>query len=78
MKCEYLETKRLKLRKLVPEVFTYIFENEPDEGIKSFLGISTDQELDEEKHKYLKGLTTYNKSFLNFQLIYLLLYNFLY
>ena len=69
MEFEYINTPRLKLLKLTPEVYKYIFNNYTNEELKSFLGLSTDEELLFEKLKYSKGITTYNYSFTNFQLI---------
>jgi [ribosomal protein S5]-alanine N-acetyltransferase len=69
MTFEILETARLKLRKLTPEVFDYIFTNYINEELKSFLGLNADQELEKERDKHQKGLATYNRSFLYFQLI---------
>jgi [ribosomal protein S5]-alanine N-acetyltransferase len=69
MTFEILETERLKLRKLTPEVFDYVFANYSNEELKSFLGLNADQELEKERDKHQKGLATYNRSFLYFQLI---------
>ncbi|ANE51960.1 GNAT family N-acetyltransferase [Flavisolibacter tropicus] len=69
MTFEILETSRLKLRKLTPEVFDFVFTNYTNEELKTFFGLSTEQELEKERIKHEKGLATYNKSFLYFQLI---------
>lgn len=69
MHFETLLTERLKLRKLTPEVFTYVFENFSDYEIKTFFDINSDLELKKEKEKYKKGISTFNKTFLYFQLI---------
>jgi [ribosomal protein S5]-alanine N-acetyltransferase len=69
MTFEILETNRLKLRKLTPAVLDFVFTNYTNEELKSFLGLSSDLELKKEREKHQKGLTTYNKSFLYFQLI---------
>lgn len=69
MQFEILLTDRLKLRKLTPDVFTYVFENFSDDEIKIFFDINSDPELKKEKEKYEKGISTFNRSFLYFQLI---------
>ncbi len=69
MNFDLLETQNLNLRKLTPETYTYIFQQLNDEELKTFLGLSTAEELDKEKDKFNKGITTYNRSFLNFQII---------
>jgi ribosomal-protein-alanine N-acetyltransferase len=68
MEFEILTTERLRLRKITPEVYRYIFENYTAEEITGFLGI-TSVEFDAEKEKFEKGLTTFNRSFTYFQLI---------
>lgn len=41
MQFERLLTERLKLRKLTPEVFTYVFENFSNDEIKIFFDINS-------------------------------------
>ncbi len=68
MKFEELNTERLILRKFVPETYDYIYAHYSDEALMGFLGI--DQEaLEKEKQKYARGMSTYNRSFLNFLMI---------
>lgn len=69
MNFELLETQHLILRKLTPETYNYIFQEYNDNELKAFLGFTTDEELDKEKDKFSKGIATYNRSFVNFQLI---------
>lgn len=69
MTFEILETQRLRLRKLTPEVFDYIFNNYSEEQICAFLGLRSEQEFLREHEKYWEGLSTYNRSFLYFQLL---------
>lgn len=64
-----IETERLLLRKLTPETYQYIFEQYSDLEQLEFLGIGTFEKLKEEKEKFTKGITTYNKSTLVFQLL---------
>ncbi|MBB6498044.1 GNAT family N-acetyltransferase [Pedobacter cryoconitis] len=69
MEFEILTTERLKLRKLTPEVFAYVFKNYTDKELMEFFGIATATELEDEKIKFEKGISTYDKSFVYFQLI---------
>ncbi len=69
MTFEIVETKRLHLRKLTPEVYEYIFMNYSKKEIKAFLGIVSEEEFEKISDKYEKGMATYNKSFVNFLLI---------
>lgn len=68
-KTNFLETERLTLRELNPEVFQHLFTKCSDDEIKTFLNLKTAEELEIEKEKFQKGFTTFNKSFCNFQLI---------
>jgi [ribosomal protein S5]-alanine N-acetyltransferase len=69
MTFEILTTERLLLRKLSPETFDYIYANYSNEQLIDFLGLENEDQLATEKNKFEKGLTTYNKSFLYFQLL---------
>ena len=69
MKFEELVTKRLKLRKLSPEVIKYVFENLSTDDLKKFFCFNNEEELNKEKEKLEKGLSTFNRTFLYFQLI---------
>jgi ribosomal-protein-alanine N-acetyltransferase len=66
---EVITTERLKLRKLTQEVYDDLFDNYSKENIKFFLGIDSDAGFEKEKEKYEKGLSTFNKSFIIFQLL---------
>ena len=63
-----LHTKRLNLRLVTPEVYESVFQLS-DVGIMEFLGLTTMEELSEEKKRFESGLKTFNKTFLYFQLI---------
>lgn len=65
---EELKTERLVLRKLTPETYRYIYENYSDEQVMNFLALKSSHELNKEKDKYTQGLSTYNRSFVNFKL----------
>ena len=65
----YLETKRLKLRLLTPELNSAVFAQGDKKAIMQFFGITTDEEYQVEKEKFDEGLTSYKKSFLLFHLL---------
>lgn len=69
MEFEYLETSRVKLRKLDQQVFDFIFTIYSDEQLMNFLGLKTQDELELEKIRYKKGFSTHSITFTNFQLI---------
>lgn len=69
MEFEVLTTERLFLRKLTPEVFTYLFENYSKDEIKNQLGLTTEEEFIKEKEKLQGGYTTYDRTILSFLLI---------
>ncbi len=69
MHFEILHTEHLSLRKITPEVFDYIYKAFSAEAQMDFLGLPTREALEKEKEKYRKGLSTFNKSFLYFQVI---------
>lgn len=69
MDFEYLYTSRLKLRKVTPEVYRYVFNNYSLEQLKLFWGAKDDDEIEKLRSRMDKGLTTFNKSFLYFYLI---------
>ncbi|MEJ8801591.1 GNAT family N-acetyltransferase [Pontibacter sp. H249] len=61
-----LETKRMHLRLMSPEIYGHVLASYSDQEIKSYFGFTTDQELATEKENYRKGYTTYFISFANF------------
>lgn len=69
MQFEFIGTERLLLRKITPDVYTYVFENLPEAEIISFLGIDSPAMHDREYRKYKYGLRTFNRDLLTFQLI---------
>jgi len=69
MEFELLETERLFLRKLTPEVYDYIYSNYTDEECMLHLGLSSHEELEKEKERYEKGLSAYDRTFVIFQLV---------
>jgi ribosomal-protein-alanine N-acetyltransferase len=64
-----LYTEQLLLRVLTPEVYRLVFTTYTDEEIKAFFGLASDEALLQEKEKYSRGMTTWNRSFRFFQLI---------
>jgi ribosomal-protein-alanine N-acetyltransferase len=64
-----METERLWLRELCPEILENLFSTATDEEIIDFLGLRSLKELEVEKEKMKKGVVTFNRSFKNFQLI---------
>lgn len=69
MEFETLETPRLILRKITPEVHTYVHTHFSEDDIKSFFAVSTDEAFERERKMFTDGLTTFNKSFLWFHLL---------
>jgi len=64
-----LETDRLYLKELTPELYDYIFENRSDEEIMTYLGSPTVADFELEKKKYIKGLTSFYLSFKAFMMV---------
>jgi len=54
---------------MTPDVYRHAFENLPDDALKFFFGLNADEELQQKKNTWVNGLTTFNKSFLYFQLL---------
>ncbi len=69
MDFEQFNTQRLILRKLDPPTLSHVHETMDNDTLKDFLGLKSDAELRLEKSKYKKGLSTYNRKFLYFQLL---------
>ncbi|HEY4800579.1 MAG TPA: GNAT family protein [Bacteroidia bacterium] len=69
MKFEEIKTRRLILRKLTPEVYKFVFENLSEEELVEFFGLDSSADLFTEENRYRKGLATFNKSVLIFQLV---------
>lgn len=69
MEVNSLTTERLVLRELSPAVYDFAFNNYNDQQKMEFFGFKTEDELTEEKRRYTKGFTTFNKEFLMFHII---------
>ncbi|MES2560349.1 MAG: GNAT family protein [Bacteroidota bacterium] len=63
-----IETKRLLLKAFTQEVYQQAFTNLTDTELKELFGHANDEELAKEKDRFDKGLTSFNKSFLYFQI----------
>jgi ribosomal-protein-alanine N-acetyltransferase len=66
---ETIETERLVLRKLTPSTYRQMFETLSEAEIMNLLDLVDEEALHKEKQKYENGLSTYNRSFVNFQII---------
>jgi ribosomal-protein-alanine N-acetyltransferase len=69
MQFELLETERLHLRKVTPAEYTYVFDTYDDNALQHFFGHATTDDVKKEGERFRKGLTTFNKTFLLFQLL---------
>ena len=69
MTFELLETPRLQLRMLTPEVYDHVFARYTQEEVMIFFGHSSEEQYNNERWRYQNGLRTFNKSFLMFHLI---------
>lgn len=69
MHFEILTTPRLHLRRLTPEAYKFVFGTYSEEQLRAFFGHNTAEEMTKERLRFENGLTTFNKSFSNFQLI---------
>ena len=63
-----IETNRLLLQKLSPEIMNQIFKENNDEEIKNILGYS-EEEFVRQKKIYEKGYESYNQTMMNFQIV---------
>ncbi len=68
MDFEYIETERLRLRKLTDELYELILTTQPDETIMDLLCIEA-KDVEKEKQKAVRGFGMFNKALLLFQLI---------
>jgi [ribosomal protein S5]-alanine N-acetyltransferase len=63
-----IETPRMRLRALTPEVYREVFTTYSAKELEQFFGC-TGEALEEERKKFTAGLSMYRKSILIFQLI---------
>ncbi|MBB6611184.1 GNAT family N-acetyltransferase [Pontibacter sp. Tf4] len=64
-----LETDRLYLRELSPEVYQHLFTEFNNSRIAEYLGFTTSKEVDTEREKYAKGMVTYYATFKAFHIL---------
>lgn len=69
MEFETIQTERLILRKITPEVHRYVHRTFTEEALREFFAITSEEGFIREKKMYTDGLTTFNKSFLWFHLL---------
>jgi ribosomal-protein-alanine N-acetyltransferase len=67
---EILSTGRLQLRKLDPLAMRYLFENYDGAELREKLGAYTDEAWIKEINRNEAGYTSFNRSFVNFQMIH--------
>jgi [ribosomal protein S5]-alanine N-acetyltransferase len=65
MEINSIETPRFTLRIVTPEVHNHVMANYSDDELMEFFGLD-EAGLDREKLRHAGGLTTFNKSFVNF------------
>lgn len=68
-KTRTLETPRLKLKELTPELWNYILTTLPDDEIATTMGMYQPGQVAMEKEKCRGGMTTYYISFKNYLMI---------
>lgn len=69
MQFELLETERLHLRKVTPAVYAFVFDNYNVTQLQQFFGHAAPEDVEKEGDRFRRGLTTFNKTFLLFQLL---------
>ena len=68
MQFSQITTDRLVLREISQGVMDFVYGKYSDRGLSQFFGYNYDQ-LKSERAKYKKGFSTFNRTFLYFQLI---------
>jgi ribosomal-protein-alanine N-acetyltransferase len=69
MNFDLINTPDLVLRKLTPEVYTFVHTHYNDQQLSEFFGFSTREEVIRSRARHSMGMSTYNRSFVNFQLL---------
>ena len=64
-----IETERLLLKELNPDVLKELYTSFPDDYIMKFLGLTSEEELEKEKNKWRGGLGTYRSTYKRFLLV---------
>lgn len=65
-KFDTLETERLILKKVTPEIYEYLFKNFEDAELMYELGLNTAEQLQIEKQKSNGGYKTYDRTMITF------------
>lgn len=63
-----IETERLLLRAFTPDTFRLAYDFLTGEELKELFGLADDASLEQERARYAQGISTYNRSFVNFQI----------
>lgn len=69
MTFDYLDTQRLRLRKITDEDYLTILTQCSDDELMHLLGITSDTDIALERQKAKKGFATHNKSYLMFHVL---------
>ncbi len=69
VKPRIIETKRLLLKELTPEIYSELFNTYEDDDLIAFLGFQDKDELAVQKSNWQQGMTTYRISFRMFVLV---------
>lgn len=69
MQFSTLTTPRLTLRILTPDGYALVLNRYGEEELKAFFGFNNTEDIEKERERYNKGVTTFNKSFVIFQII---------
>jgi [ribosomal protein S5]-alanine N-acetyltransferase len=69
MPADTLFTERLLLRLLNPEIYKEVMSTFGDDAIMQYFGLTTTEELQQEKQRFSEGMTMAGRSFLYFHLI---------
>ncbi|MHA6248812.1 GNAT family N-acetyltransferase [Pontibacter sp. CAU 1760] len=64
-----LETERLLLRKLTPDIYSRLFASYSEREIREYLGLKTGAEFKETSKQFELGLSTYFTTFANFYML---------
>lgn len=64
-----LETERMLLKAVTPELYEYLMMNKTDDELKAFFGYATNKELEAEKLRHEKSMVCYYQTFRRFMLV---------
>src|SRR5688572_7946050 len=66
---EYIETERLLLRKITPDVYAPVLDALNDEELKEFTGFTDDASIAKERKRHAGGLSSHALTFVYFHII---------